>query len=76
MLVPTKIVRRCTLHGCRLADVLERRAGMCDGLVLVLHLPAEAIGIGYVVEVDIPKLEQILQIVQLVGQVRHGVEGC
>lgn len=72
LVVATKVMRRCSCQGRRLAEILEGRVGMCARVLL--HLTAISFRIWNVVQVDIPKLEQIVQVVQLVRHLRHCVE--
>lgn len=73
LIVPAKVVCRRPGHAGRLGHILEGSVGMRAGMA-VLHLGVEAVGVGDVVEVDVAKLEKIVEVVEVGGNVRHCVE--
>lgn len=70
--VPSEIMRRRPRPCINVANVLEWCARVRD--MLLLHLSIEVSSISYVVQVYVPKLEQIAEVVQIVRHSCHGFE--
>ena len=72
LLMSAEVLRHSALHGRRFAHVLEWCIGM--SAMLLLHMVPILSCVGDVVEIDVSKLEQIPQIIQVARHVRHWVE--
>lgn len=71
--MPAKVVRRRSGHGGRLGHVLEGSVGMGAG-VAMLHVRVEAIGVGDVIEVNVAEFEEIVEVVEVGGNLSHCIE--
>lgn len=67
LLMSAEVMRICAWYRLRLAQFVERRAGMGVRMlhvVVVVVVVLRGVGRGQVVQVDVPKLEQVGQVVQ------------
>lgn len=67
-----KVLRRRARYCLRLADLVKGCAWVC---ALLLHVVAILCGVGANVEIDVAEFEQVSEVVEVIADLRHWVEG-